>query len=61
MGPPGRGDDEPKNDPKPKRRPGRPEVRTLKIHVTPGDIVLRMFAQAKPPDPTLRRHSPKGG
>lgn len=44
-----------KKRPRPKRRPGRPETRTLKVDATPDEIVEKIFAKAKPPDPSLRR------
>ena len=36
-----------KEPPKPKRRPGRPTVRRLKIDATPDGIARKLFAQAK--------------
>ena len=36
-----------KEPPKPKRRPGRPTVRRLKIDATPDGITRKLFAQAK--------------
>ena len=38
-----------------KPKHGRPETRILKLHCTPEEAFRRIFAAAKPPDPTLRK------
>lgn len=38
----------------PKRKPGRPVTRIIKLDATPGQAARRMFANAKRPDPSLR-------
>jgi len=40
-----------------KRKRGRPETRVLKINCTPEEAFKRIFAAAKPPDPSLRKSS----
>ena len=39
---------------KPKNKGGRPVTRIIKLDATPGQVARRMFANAKPPDPSLR-------
>ena len=39
----------------PKRRPGRPETRVIKLDATPERIARAMFAAVKPPDPSRRQ------
>ena len=38
----------------PKKKPGRPEKRVLKLDMTPQQAAQAIFAAAKPPDPSLR-------
>ena len=44
----------PKSKTKPKRKPGRPSPPIPKIDATPEEVAQRMFANAKPPDPSIR-------
>lgn len=47
---------EPKQPTPPKRRPGRPETRVVeRLKASPEEVARRIFASAKPPDPTRRR------
>ena len=39
---------------KPKRKPGRPQTRIIKLDATPEEVTQQMFANAKPPDPSIR-------
>ena len=39
---------------KPKRNPGRPITRRIKLPASPEEAAQRIFANAKPPDPSLR-------
>ena len=39
----------------PKKRPGRPETRVIKLDATPERIARAMFAAVKPPDPNRRK------
>ena len=34
---------------------GRPVTRTIKLDATPEQVAQRIFENAKPPDPSLRR------
>lgn len=36
------------------RKPGRPITRRIKLPATPEEAARRIFANAKPPDPSLR-------
>ena len=49
---------EPKKPDPPKRRPGRPETRVIKLDATPEEVARGIFANAKPPDPKRRRKRP---
>ena len=45
---------------KPKRQRGRPVTRVVKLPAeTLEEVAQRIFANAKPPDPTLRRQRKK--
>ena len=39
---------------KPKRKPGRPITRRIKLPASPEEAARRIFANAKPPDPSIR-------
>ena len=38
-----------------KRKPGRPVTCQLKIDATPEEVAKKIFADAKQPDPSLRK------
>ena len=40
---------------KPKRGPGRPVTRQIKLEASPEEVARAMFAAVKPPDPTKRK------
>lgn len=43
-----------------KKKPrGRPSVRTLKIDASPEEAARQIFANAKPPDPSLQKPAKK--
>lgn len=45
---------------KPKRKPGRPRRKLKRIDASVEEITRRFFANAKPPDPSIRtRNRPK--
>lgn len=39
---------------KPRHKPGRPKSRIIKLDANPEEVARRMFANAKPPDPSIR-------
>ncbi len=41
-------------DKKRTKKPGRPKTRIIKLDATPEEVAKRMFANSKPPDPSIR-------